>query len=160
MEDHFLHCVLRSAQKFDFWTEGGPFLMLCFKVRSSIIINVRNTEILCFRICHFIIYVRITKGGLFLMLRFEVRPVIRQVRKADLFLYNIWSGRTFTLGGPNIMRHRDIWKFNIWKVGQKALLPPPPSSFRPGCDILTIRTCTHVAVITWTCTYTSEKKIR
>ena len=44
MADHFLHCVLRSARKFNFGTEDGPFLMLCFKVRSSIIINVRITE--------------------------------------------------------------------------------------------------------------------
>ena len=38
---------------------------------------------LCFRICHLIIYVRITEGGPFLMLRFEVRLVIRHVRNTE-----------------------------------------------------------------------------
>mgnify|MGYP003692448451 CR=1 FL=1 len=54
--DHFLSYILRSALKtcwnyigqtvleFDFGTKDGPFFMLCFKVRSSIIINVRITE--------------------------------------------------------------------------------------------------------------------
>ena len=88
MADHFLHCVLRSARKFDFGTEDGPFLMLCFKVRSSIIINVRITEggpflMLSFRICHLIIYLRITEGGPFLMLCFKVLPVISHVRNTE-----------------------------------------------------------------------------
>ena len=81
----------------------------------------------------------------------------------SFFLYNIWSGRTFELGGPNIMRHRLPMIFGIIiceKLDRRPCTLPPPSSssFCPSCDILTIRTCTHVAVITCTCT--SEKKIR
>ena len=88
MADRFLHCVSRSAWKFNFGTKDGPFLMLCFKVRSSLIINVRITEggpflMLSFRICHLIIYARITEGGPFLIVRFKVRPVIRHVRNTE-----------------------------------------------------------------------------
>ena len=77
MADHFLHCVLRSPRT----TEGGQFLMLCFKVQSSTIINVRISKggpflMLCFRICYLIICVRITEGGPFFILRFKVRPEI------------------------------------------------------------------------------------
>ena len=38
---------------------------------------------LSFRICHLIIYARITEGGPFLIVRFKVRPVIRHVRNTE-----------------------------------------------------------------------------
>ena len=38
---------------------------------------------LSFRICHLIIYVRITEGGPFLMLCFKVRPVIKHLRNTE-----------------------------------------------------------------------------
>ena len=92
-----MHCVLRSVQKFNFGTEGGSFLILCFKVRSFIR-HVRNTEgrpFLSLFIRHvrnteggpflslFIRHVRNTEGGPFLMLSFEVRPVIRHYRNTE-----------------------------------------------------------------------------
>ena len=114
--DHFLCCVLRSARKFNFGTEEGPFLMLCFKVRSSMIINVRITEggtisyavfqdLPLINLCkHYrgqthsyatfrgppcnSKHVRNTEGTPFLMLRFEVRPLldIFEIQRADHFL--------------------------------------------------------------------------
>ena len=62
----FLTLRLRSARKFNFGTKDGTFLMLCFKVRSSIII-----------------YVRITEGGTISYAMFRGPPFIRHVRNTE-----------------------------------------------------------------------------
>ena len=75
--------------------------MLCLKVRSSIIINVRNTE-----------------GGPFLMLRFEVRPFIKHVSNTEgsHFLCYVSSSVLLldvrnTEGGPFLMLRFKVRSF-------------------------------------------------
>ena len=75
--------------------------MLCFKVRSSIIIYVRNTEggpflMLHFEVRPFIKHVRNTEGGSFPMLRFKVNPFIRsQKYRGRTIFYATFQGPPF-----------------------------------------------------------------
>ena len=91
-----LRLKVRSFIRYVKNKEGGPFLILRFKVRPEIIFRItyRTIPYATFRGPPFIRYIRNTEGGPFLMLRFEVRPDILdmlEIQRADHFLCYVFG---------------------------------------------------------------------